>query len=304
MEKNKVALASDLMLASVALIWGLGFPVTQMAIDANLSSGLIVALRFLIAALVMGIIFRKEVRTITARDALLGCVAGLIIGMAFLLQVMGQSMTTPSNSAFLTSLNVIIVPFLSWAFFHQRPTRKMLLVALGCLVGALVLTITPGQGLQLGFGDLLVLCCAVAFSLHISYLGWVAGRIDVKKLTFLQMLTAGCLGSIYTLVFELPQIAEADFAVGWAPILYMALLSTAFAFFAQTYAQKHTSPARAAIILGCEGLLGSIFSVLLGYEPVTINLVVGGTIIFLSLLLMEVNPAALLRRRPADAEQF
>lgn len=50
MEKNKVAFISDLMLAAVALIWGLGFPVTQMAIDAQLSSGLIVALRFLIAA--------------------------------------------------------------------------------------------------------------------------------------------------------------------------------------------------------------------------------------------------------------
>lgn len=71
MEKNKVAFISDLMLAAVALIWGLGFPVTQMAIDAQLSSGLIVALRFLIAAAVMGIIFRREVRTITPRDALL-----------------------------------------------------------------------------------------------------------------------------------------------------------------------------------------------------------------------------------------
>ena len=192
------------------------------------------------------------------------------------------------------------MPFLSWGFFHQRPTRKMLLVALGCLVGALVLTLSPGEGLQLGFGDLLVLCCAVAFSLHISYLGWVAGRIEVKKLTFLQMLTAGCLGGLYTLAFELPQIAEADFAAGWMPILYMGLLSTAFAFFAQTYAQKHTSPARAAVILGCEGLLGSIFSVLLGYEPLTVNLVVGGAIIFLSLLVMEVNPAALLRRRTAE----
>lgn len=178
MEKNKVAFISDLMLAAVALIWGLGFPVTQMAIDAQLSSGLIVALRFLIAAAVMGIIFRREVRTITLRDALLGCVAGLILGMAFLLQVMGQSMTTPSNSAFLTSLNVIIVPFLSWGFFHQRPTRKMLLVALGCLVGALVLTLSPGEGLQLGFGDLLVLCCAVAFSLHIST--W-AGLPDASR---------------------------------------------------------------------------------------------------------------------------
>ena len=53
------------------------------------------------------------------------------------------------------------------------------------------------------------------------------------------------------------------------------------------------------MILGCEGLLGSIFSVLLGYEPLTVNLVVGGAIIFLSLLVMEVNPAALLRRRTA-----
>ena len=54
------------------------------------------------------------------------------------------------------------------------------------------------------------------------------------------------------------------------------------------------------MILGCEGLLGSIFSVLLGYEPLTVNLVVGGAIIFLSLLVMEVNPSALLRRRTAE----
>ena len=300
MEKNKVAVLSDGMLAAVALIWGMGFPVTQMAIDAHLSSGLIVALRFFIAAAVMGLIFHREVRTITPRDALLGCVAGVILGVAFLLQVMGQSMTTPSNSAFLTSLNVIMVPFLSWIFFHQRPTRKMLLVALGSMVGAVVLTLSPDEGIQLGFGDLLVLCCAVAFSLHISYLGWVAGRIEVRKLTFLQMLTAACLGAVYTLAFELPDLPAADFSAGWLPVLYMGLLSTAFAFFAQTYAQKHTSPARAAVILGCEGLLGSIFSVLLGYEPLTLNLVAGGLIIFGSLLVMEISPSALLRRRSAE----
>lgn len=96
--ENKVAFISDLMLAAVALIWGLGFPVTQMAIDAQLSSGLIVALRFLIAAAwLWGSSSGGKCCTITPRDALLGCVAGLILGMAFLLQVMGQSMTTPSN---------------------------------------------------------------------------------------------------------------------------------------------------------------------------------------------------------------
>lgn len=179
MEKNKVAFISDLMLAAVALIWGLGFPVTQMAIDAQLSSGLIVALRFLIAAAVMGIIFRREVRTITPRDALLGCVAGLILGMAFLLQVMGQSMTTPSNSAFLTSLNVIIVPFLSWGFFHQRPTRKMLLVALGCLVGA------PGAPPSLrakdcSWASVTCWCCAVPWHSRCTSPTW-AGLPDASR---------------------------------------------------------------------------------------------------------------------------
>lgn len=159
-------------------IWGLGFPVTQMAIDAQLSSGLIVALRFLIAAAVMGIIFRREVRTITPRDALLGCVAGLILGMAFLLQVMGQSMTTPSNSAFLTSLNVIIVPFLSWGFFHQRPTRKMLLVALGCLVGALVLTLSRAK--DCSWASAICWCCAVPWHSRCTSPTWV-GLPDASR---------------------------------------------------------------------------------------------------------------------------
>ena len=49
------------------------------------------------------------------------------------------------------------------------------------------------------------------------------------------------------------------------------------------------------MILGCEGLLGSIFSVLLGYEPLTLNLILGGLIIFTSLLVMEIDPSAVFR---------
>ena len=136
-------------MVSVALIWGMGFPMTQMAIDAHISSGLMVALRFSLAAAVMGVAFHKQLRTITPRDALLGILAGCMLGVAFLLQIMGQGGTTPSNTAFLSSLNVIIVPFLGWALFRQRPTGKTLLVAFGCLVGAAVLTPLAGGGAAL-----------------------------------------------------------------------------------------------------------------------------------------------------------
>ncbi len=288
MREKNVQLVSDVLLLSVAVIWGLGFPVTVMAIDAHISSGLMVALRFGIAAAVVGLISFRQLRSLTRRDVALGGIAGVILGTAFLLQIMGQGLTTPSNSAFLTSLNVIIVPFLSWI-------NRMLLVAFGCLAGAAVLTISPGEGLNFNTGDLITLACAVVFSLHISYLGRIAGHIDAGKLTFLQMATAALLGLAYTLAFELEQLSQADLSRGLVPVLYLGLLSSAFSFFAQTFAQKHTSPARAAVILGCEGLLGSIFSVLLGYEPLTLNLILGGLIIFTSLLVMEIDPSAVFR---------
>ena len=303
MQERNMKRISDLMLVSVALIWGMGFPMTQMAIDAHISSGLMVALRFSLAAAVMGVAFHKQLRTITPRDALLGILAGCMLGVAFLLQIMGQGGTTPSNTAFLSSLNVIIVPFLGWALFRQRPTGKTLLVAFGCLVGAAVLTLSPEEGLRFSTGDLLVLAWAVAFSLHIAYLGRIAGLIEVQKLTFLQMATAAVLGIVYTLLFEREALPLADLRAGFLPVAYLGLFSSAYGFFAQTFAQKHTPPARAAIILGCEGVLGSTFSVLMGYEPLTVNLVAGGAIIFLSLLAMEVSPGALLRRRaPASPE--
>ena len=90
MQERNMKRISDLMLVSVALIWGMGFPMTQMAIDAHISSGLMVALRFSLAAAVMGVAFHKQLRTITPRDALLGILAGCMLGVAFLLQIMGQ----------------------------------------------------------------------------------------------------------------------------------------------------------------------------------------------------------------------
>lgn len=304
MTESKVknhALIATLMLAAVAVIWGMGFPVTQMAINANLAPGVVVATRFWVAAIAIGLIFLGDMKTLTRSDIKYGAVGGIILSMAFLLQVSGQQFTTPSNSAFLSSTNVVMVPFLSWAFFKIKPTKKLVAVSICCLLGAAVLTISPQQGLVLNIGDSLTILCAIMFSLHIAYLGSVAGRVSAQKLTFIQTLTAAIIGTVYMLIFEMESLPQCDFSAGLLPIVYLGLLSTAFSFFAQSYAQKHTSPTRAAIILSTEGLLGSIFSVALGYEPITVNLIVGGLIIFTSLIAMEIDPRAIIRARSTES---
>lgn len=295
-EEKKIARRSDFLLVLVAVIWGMGFPVTQMAIDANMSAGLIVAIRFALAAVIMGLVFRRELSTLTGQEIRDGAIAGLLVVTGFLLQTVGLEYTTPSNNAFLSATNVIMVPILSWVVLRQRPSGKLFLAAIGTFVGAAMLTLSP-QGLKLNIGDLLTLGCALAFSVQVLYLGTVVGRISAAKLSFLQMATAAVVGILYVLLFERGSVGAADFEKGIWPVVYLGLFSTAFCFFAQTYAQRFSSPTKVVVILSTEGLLGSIFSVMLGYEALTVNLFVGGAIIFTSLMMMELDFAKLFEKK-------
>lgn len=298
----------DLILISVAVIWGLGFPATQAAVDSGMGPGLIVMLRFAVAAVIMLAAFWKEVKTLKLEELIPGIIAGVIVSSGFIFQTVGIKYTTPSNNAFLTSTNVIMVPFLSWALLKQRPAKKLFAVAFACFVGTVMLTVDFSGSFNFALGDILTLCCAVLFSLHIVYLGTVADKISAKKLSFVQMVVSAAVAFIYVVVAERGQISSANFAKGIPPILYLAIFSTAYAFLVQTYAQARTSPTRISIIFSTEGLLGSAFSVLLGYEALTVKMLLGGLIIFTSLVFMELDLKKLFRKKeleeaPKCAEQ-
>ena len=57
----------------------------------------------------------------------------------------------------------------------------------------------------------------------------------------------------------------------------------------QTTAQQHVESAKAAIILATESLFGTVFSVILGYDKLTVNMVLGGLIILISILMTELK---------------
>ena len=108
------------------------------------------------------------------------------------------------------------------------------------------------------------------------------------NLTFIQLLTVGIFSSVYFFIFEGNQVAVTEVGFGMGAILYLALFPTALCLFLQTFGQKRsTSTAKSAVLLSLESLFGTVFSVLLGLEPLTINLIVGGGIIFLSVLWFE-----------------
>ncbi len=300
--RQKAFPVAELLLLLTALIWGGGFIFTNLAILAGLPLSLILTLRFAIPAVMMAVFFRQEMAIATRRDFACGAGAGVILFVAFFLQTYGIKYTTPANSAFLTATNVIMVPFISWLFFRQRPPISAFPLAFTCFIGAVVLAWTPGMGMNFNVGDLLTLFCAFMFACHIAFLGAVSGiTSSAAVLSVMQLGVSAVLSFLAFCIIDRASCSWEALREGMLPMLYLSLLSTGLCYFLQNWAQRRVAPAKTAILLSCEGLFGSLLSVLCGYDTPTVTFVVGGAIILLSVVLAQVDWSFLRTKREPEA---
>lgn len=280
---------ADIALITTAIIWGTGFIGTEYAIDAGAAASLIIAMRFLLAGLILGIINFKQILKIEKDTLILGVFAGIILFFSFYLQTLGQSMTTVSNSSFLTSMNVVMVPFIVWIFTKERPKLKYFILGFTAFLGATILSVDFKEGMNINEGDILVFVATIGFACHISFLGMFSKGKNANQLTFLQMAVTGIFAFVFMVVFD-KNAMDFEIAVRAFPsVAYLAIFSSCICYYFQTTAQQHTAPSKAAIFLCTEGFFGSLFAVLLGLDPLTAKLVVGGFVIITSVILSEVD---------------
>lgn len=277
---------ANIMLVVVTVVWGGGFIATSTALD-SISPFYIMMIRFLGASILPGVLCFKKLRHLDRSTIYRGIFTGVLLFLAFSIQTFGLKYSTPSKNAFLTATNVVFVPYLLWFLMHRCPKRKEIIASLMCVVGIALLTLKP-DALSFTIGDVLSLLCALFFALHMIYLGRFTQHVDVFVMTFLQMFTAGILGTICALCFEqAPSLFDVS-TVG--SLLYLILFSTMLAYLLQTYAQKFTSANSASLILSMEALWASIFSFLFFQEMMSLSMIVGACLIFTSILYIEYKP--------------
>ncbi len=278
---------AEAMLLLAALIWGSGFFMTKLALMSGMTPALVMALRFSGAALIFGMLFRREIRSMSRTDWLVGSGVGALLFSGFMTQTIGLRFTTPSRNAFLTATYVVMVPLFSALLLRRRPQRRIFGGAILCFAGVAILT-AGGPDLRGGSlaGDLLTLACAIFYAIHLIALEAGIQRVSVPRLIFLQMLTAAVL-SLLALPFDWAPLQGVDWRQGGPAVLYLLLFSSSLAYFLQTTAQRRTSAAKTAILLSLEALFGSSFSVIFGFEPFSLRLLAGGCVIFASILLVE-----------------
>ncbi len=280
----------DIMLFIVAVFWGTGFIATKYLQQSGMTSAMILVFRMLFAALLILITSFKHIRSLTKLQLRHGIIAGLFMGAGFLLQTIGMQYTLVSSNAFLTTLNVVFVPFISWFLLKKKPPLKTFLsVAIGFL-GISILTNAFNTQITFSLGDILSLLCSVSFACQIAYIGFAAKDSEASSFSFVQITVTGLLALAYFLLFERTPVGDIrNFSLCIWITVYLGVICTAIPYWLECTAQKYIPPARSALILSLEGMFASIFSVILGYEALSWSLVVGGAVIMVSIFILEIN---------------
>ena len=277
MKESKVF--SSVALMAVAAIWGSAFLSMKGTLE-RLDVNSFLAWRFTIATLLLILIRPSVLKKIDLPFLKKGAILGIFLSSGYIFQSFGLTLTTVSNTGFITGLYVVLTPIVAAGILRKNIT---LVEWFAVFVATIGLALLSFNGFQFGLGEFLVLVSALLFALHIVGLGEWSKGLDTYALTVLQLGTCAIVTFIASLKsgFALPP----DSGVWWS-IIYTAIFATALAFIVQTWAQSFIAPSTVGVILAAEVVFAAGFGIWLLDEPVTLRIALGGLLVIASMYLI------------------
>ena len=278
-----------LLLLATSFIWGFSF-VAQSVSSESIGPFTFNSIRMLIGSLtllpvVIPVFRRHRGDRVYMKKALTGGIlCGICLAAASIVQQIGISMSGAGKGGFITSLYIVIVPFLSLAL-GQRIRKAVWLSAAIAIVGMYLLSI--GEGFSISKGDLYLIACAFLFAIHIMIIDRVGKDLEGIELSFLQFLSAGIIASAGFL-FEGTKASAVTSA--WLPILYAGIFSCGIAYTLQVIGQKYVRPSRAVFALSLESVWAAIGGAMILSERLSAKELAGCALVFAAVLIAEIEP--------------
>ena len=268
-----------IILTSVAAIWGGAFVAmkdTLVRLDVNS----FLAWRFIIATSLLIAIRPRVLKSFNRAFLKKGALIGTFLGLGYIFQSFGLTLTTVGKTGFITGLYVVITPIVAAVVLHKH-TNKFEWGAV--TIATIGLGILSFNGISIGLGEFLVLVSAFLFAFHIVALGEWANGLDVYALTVLQLGSCAIITFLASLKsgFHTPPDSRV-----WAAILFTAAFATALAFIVQTWAQSFMRPNAVAVILTLEVPFAAVFGILILKEALTSRIAIGGFLVLFAMYLI------------------
>jgi drug/metabolite transporter (DMT)-like permease len=274
-------LKADLTLLFVSILWGSAF-VFQRIVGEQGGVYYFNGTRFLLGALILLPFMRKR-ETISREQWLWMGLAGGILFVAAAFQQAGIQYTTAGNAGFITSLYVVIVPFVLLVGWRERP--RWLAIAAVVMAGVGAYLLSTGGSFRVQKGDALELVGALFWSFHFVVLGKFAARFASVQFAAGQFFVAGLLNMLAGLFLEQPLFSSAVIGA----VAYTAVFSVGIGYTLQVWAQRYTPPADAALILSLEAVFAALTGWLFLSEILNPIQIVGCVLILGGVLLAQLR---------------
>ena len=296
MKRTKVI--AFFVLIAVVVLWGVAPVVSKALFDAEppiYSPGILIALRGFFSIIAMAIIINKGFKKVN-KSYLICIPAGIILAAAYIFQFVGLKYTVPSKNTFLENISCITIPVFMFIFIREKPTWYNILSAVVCVIGSFFLVANGFDFLHFfksgsHLGDGLSAIGGLFFGLDIAFTKVFCKDKDPLLYVFFQLVVMSVIALGYSLIFE--NVVFGEFAISFnildiLQVIFLGVICTAICWTARAWSMKSIDAVTVSVLVPLSAVVCSVLSISLNMEEFTLNLLVGGLIILLSIAISAI----------------
>lgn len=274
--------ASEILLALVIIARATGYLFSKLGM-AGLGIFNLLALRFLIAFVLLAAMFAPRLKRIDRHSLRAGLIMGGMYFLVMTAELSGLKRTASSTVSFLENTAIVLVPLFAAVVYRRAPGRKALLCAAVTLAGVGFLTL--GGGVRFGAGEAFSLLAASLYAGAILTTDRLTHKGDADALAagIVQVATIGVLSLAASLIVETPRLPQSG--TEWVSVLALAVVCSGFGFTLQPVAQAGTTAERAGMFCALNPLVASVLGVVFLHEQIGLQGLVGAALILSGILL-------------------
>lgn len=277
-----------LLLLFVTFLWSTGFIFAKGLIDV-LPVSVVYIIRFGISFLLFYLFYRKKI-VISRSTFKAGLLIGSVNAAAMILMFLGLQYTTASNSAFITSIFVVVLPFLELHFYHKKPGLLIWLGVAVATLGVYLMAVSGGGHFTVNIGDVLTLVCGIIFAYQIFFITHYTKKENTYGLIAMQFGVNTIAGILLFVFYDvLGKVGLPDCSALVSPkiigiLIAFAVTATLIPFAVQFHIQKKVSASVAGLAYVSEPVFAVTLAIIILKEMPTGQQWVGIALIMLSLV--------------------
>lgn len=298
MKRNN--LKGSIILCLAALIWGLAIVAQSDAAD-KIPPFAFNCLRSFLASVFLGVVMK--IRGIKTKEKIIpkekekrktvllgGLLCGVLLAISvnfqqFGLAVYPDGVAASARGGFLTAIYVVLVPIAS-VFFRKKVSPIVWGAVAVALAGTYFLCLSGGiSGIYIG--DILMLCCAFAFTFHIISVDNLGDKIGGIRLSLIQFFVCGIISLILSLIFEKNGFAIKNIISAAPQIAYLGIMSSGVAYTLQIIGQRFAEPAVASTSMSLESVFAALGGWVIAGDTLSSRELFGCVLVFAAIIIAQ-----------------